>query len=84
MPEIGSANRVMLNERIRSSAIKNKQIPSMFTPINRSMISHYDRSGLKNIAPSPKNIEFKPHSKSRSPERQEYSRYHRQEPREDP
>ena len=57
----------MLNDRIRSSAIKNKQMPSMFTPINRSMISHYDRNALKNIAPSPKNIEFKPHSGSPSP-----------------
>jgi hypothetical protein len=68
----------MLNERIRSSAIKNKQMPSMFTPANRSMISDYDRNALKKVTPSPKNIEFKPHSGSRSPERQEYSRYHRQ------
>lgn len=57
----------MLNERIRSSAIKNKQMPSMFTPVNRSMISDYDRNALRKIAPSPKNIEFKPHSGSRSP-----------------
>lgn len=44
-PLISNTNRA-LNDNIRSAIIKNRQINSLMIPVNRSMISNYDRGGL--------------------------------------